>query len=198
MVYDGIVIGLIIGLLRAGWHPGLVALSQIRIRGGWIFPALLAVQLLIFSIQDRVSFIGQYSGWMFMAVYIVGLYVLWLNRAEKGIWIIFIGVAMNFLVMLVNGGRMPVSLEAASAVLDPVYTQMLKDGVGAAKHYALDDSTRLSFLGDIIPIAPPYPRTQVISIGDVVMNIGIFLYLQSVMLKNKTRASFVESKSHKS
>ncbi|MBB6673629.1 DUF5317 domain-containing protein [Cohnella nanjingensis] len=193
MVYDGIVIGLIIGLLRAGWRPGLVALSQIRIRGGWIFPALLAVQLIVFSIQDRVSFVGQYSGWLFMAVYVVGLYVLWLNRKESGIWIIFIGVAMNFLVMLVNGGRMPVSLDAA-AVLDPIYTQMLKDGVGAAKHYALDDSTRLSFLGDIIPIAPPYPRTQVISIGDVVMNVGIFLYLQSVMLKNKVRASFVQTK----
>ncbi|MNN75372.1 hypothetical protein D3C81_1916690 [compost metagenome] len=75
---------------------------------------------------------------------------------------------------------MPVSYEAAS-VLDPVYLQMLKSGDAVTKHYLLDASTRLPFLGDIIPLSSPYPRTQAISIGDVVMNLGVFLYLLNIM-----------------
>lgn len=192
MVIDGIVIGIIVGLIRAGFKNGLIALANIRIKGGIIFPVLLLLQFFMFYFQDHVQFFNEISGYFFMVIYIVGLYVLWLNRNEPGFWYIFIGVALNFLVMVLNGGRMPVSLEAAT-VLDPVYIQMLKDGVTVTKHVMLDDSTHLAFLGDIIPISPPYPRTQVISIGDIVMNIGIFIYLQKIMLVEKLRTSSVDA-----
>ncbi|TJY43575.1 hypothetical protein E5161_06795 [Cohnella pontilimi] len=192
MVYDGIVIGLIIGLIRAGWRHGFAALSQIRIRGGWIFPALLLVQFGVFYLTDKNEWIADYSGYMFLVVYAAGLYVLWLNREEKGFWWIFAGVALNFIVMAANGGKMPVSLEAAS-VLDPVYGQMLRDGSVVSKHALLTDSTIVPFLGDIIPLTSPYPRSQVISIGDVIMNVGIFIYLNNIMIAHKHRSSIVES-----
>jgi hypothetical protein len=194
MVYDGIVIGLIVGFIRAGWRNGLAALSQIRIKGGWIFPLLLGIQFLLYFLHGKISIIEKYNGYMFMIVYVAGLYMLWLNRKEKGFWWIFAGVALNFIVMLVNGGKMPVSVEATASVLDPSYAQILIDGTAVSKHAALDNSTLLPFLGDIIPITTPYPRSQVISIGDVVMNFGIFIYLQNVMLVYKLRASFVETK----
>jgi hypothetical protein len=193
MVYDGILIGLIVGFIRAGLMNGLIALSNIRIRGGLIFPALLLIQLVIFYMQDHNHFLAQYNGYLFIVVYIVGLYILWLNRHVKGFWFIFAGVMLNFLVMLANGGRMPVSEEAAS-VLDPIYLHMLKEGVIVSKHILLNNSTHLGFLGDIIPLSSPYPRSQAISIGDVVMNFGIFIYLQKVMLVHKVQASLVEIK----
>jgi len=189
MVYDGILIGLLVGLIRAGWRNGLTALSQIQIRGGLIFPALLLIQFALFLLHERIEVIEEYSGYMFMVIYAVGLYVLWLNRNEKGFWWIFTGVALNFLVMLVNGGKMPVSIEAAAAVLSPVAVEVLQEGTTLSKHMALNESTLLPFLGDIIPLTSPYPRTQIISIGDVIMNVGIFIYLQHMMLAYKLRAS---------
>jgi len=192
MVIDGIVIGIIVGLIRAGFKNGFMALSNVRIKGGLIFPLLLLLQFVMFYYQDRFELLDQISGSFFMVIYVVGLYVLWLNRNEPGFWYIFIGVGLNFLVMVLNGGRMPVSLEAAK-VLDPVYIEMLKNGVTVTKHVMLSESTHLAFLGDIIPIAPPYPRTQVISIGDIVMNIGIFIYLQKIMLIEKHRTSTLEA-----
>jgi hypothetical protein len=191
MVYDGIVIGLIIGFFRAGLSNGLIALSNIHIRGGWIFPVLLVFQLSMFNLQEKIDFFARYNGYLFLVVYVVGLYVLWLNRREKGFWFIFVGVALNFVVMLVNGGRMPVSEEAAS-VLDPIYLQMLREGTIISKHMLLNDSTHLSFLGDIIPLSAPYPRNQAISVGDVIMNFGIVIYLQKVMLEQKIKSSLVE------
>jgi hypothetical protein len=194
MVYDGIVIGLIVGFIRAGWRNGLAALSQIRIKGGWIFPLLLGIQFLLYFLHGKISIIEKYNGYMFMIVYVAGLYMLWLNRKEKGFWWIFAGVALNFIVMLVNGGKMPVSVEATASVVDPAYAQMLINGTAFSKHIALNDSTILPFLGDIIPLTSPYPRSQVISVGDVVMNFGIFVYLQNVMLVHKLRTPFVETK----
>lgn len=180
MVYDGIIIGLIVGLFRGGLKHGLVQFSNIRLKSGWIFPLLLVFQFFMFYIQERSSTVAAASGYVYIAVYVVGLIFLWLNRHNKGFWLIMIGVFLNFLVMLVNGGRMPVSYEAAS-VLDPIYLEMLKSGDAVTKHYLLDASTRLAFLGDIIPLSSPYPRTQAISIGDVVMNFGIFLFIINIM-----------------
>lgn len=193
MVYDGILIGLIVGLVRAGWRSGLRALSQIQIKGGILFPILLVIQVIVVLVGERIPYIKSFSGYMFMAVYAVGLYVLWLNRKEKGFWWIFAGVASNFLVMLVNGGRMPVSIDAAS-VLGHHYVEMLQNGTTDSKHTALTAATRLPYLADIIPLSAPYPRTQVISVGDVIMNFGIFVYLQSVIMAFKTNTSVVNAK----
>lgn len=192
MVFDGILIGLIVGFIRAGFRNGLIALSNVRIKGGLIFPILLLLQFAIFLFQGKIQFIADYSGYFFIVVYIAGLYLLWLNRLAHGFGYIFTGVALNFLVMAINGGRMPVSLEAAS-VLDPIYLEMLKSDTAVTKHFLLDNSTRLPFLGDIIPLSSPYPRNQAISVGDVIMNFGMFLYLQKIMLEQKIRTSLVET-----
>ncbi|MFC5470069.1 DUF5317 domain-containing protein [Cohnella suwonensis] len=187
MVYDGIIIGLIVGWIRAGWRNGLIAISQIRIRGGWIFPLLLLAQLGLYSLHDRIRFVEDYNGYMFMVVYVAGLCMLLLNRREKGFWWIFAGVALNFAVMIANGGKMPVSLDAIS-VIDPGAAGALSDEMISTKHEVLTSDTVLPFLGDIIPLTLPYPRNLVISIGDVIMNFGIFIYLQHALLASKLKA----------
>lgn len=177
MVFDGILISLIVGFFRKG---NLKGLASLKFRWGLIFPFLLIFQIVIFSLQNKVAFLGEISGFLFILIYVAGLFFLFLNRSHPGLLLIFIGVFLNFLVMAINGGRMPVLAEAA-LVLDPQYIELLKEGL-YAKHALLDESTRLAFLGDIIPVTDPYPRSQVISIGDVIMNIGIFLFIQYVML----------------
>lgn len=180
MVFDGILISFVVGLLRRG---NLRKLSELRLKSGWIFPLLLLSQLIIFAFQSRVGWVADFSNYFFVVIYVIGMVFLWLNRSEVGFKTILAGVALNFIVMAVNGGRMPVSPDAAS-VLGPEFEHLLKGGI-YAKHQILTDSTRLGFLGDIIPLSNPYPRKQVISIGDVVMNIGIFLFIQQLMLSGK-------------
>ena len=193
MVYDGILIGLIVGLFRGGVRYGLHQFATLQLRGGWIFPLLLVFQFGIFYLQERLNWVASINGYLFAAVYITGLIFLWLNRHHRGFTLIWIGVFLNFVVMAINGGRMPVSVEA-SAVLGPYYVDLLREGGAVSKHYMMDASTHLAFLGDIIPLSSPYPRTQVISIGDVVMNIGIFLFIQYMMVnRSKENVSSVKS-----
>jgi uncharacterized protein YebE (UPF0316 family) len=180
MVFDGMIISVILGLLRGG---SFRSFSELRLNYGWIFPALLAVQLIVFITQNNFSWMAAISPYIFIAVYVVGLCFLWMNRDQKGIMLIWIGVLLNFIVMIANGGRMPVSLDAA-AILDPAFTTFLKEGL-YAKHQILTDASVFGFLGDIIPLSHPYPREQVISIGDVIINIGIFMFIQDLMLQHK-------------
>ncbi|MBM7618423.1 hypothetical protein JOC95_000265 [Bacillus tianshenii] len=185
MVYDGIIIALLVGLFRGGNFKGL---ADMKIKQAWVFPVLLMIQIVIYILQNKIPILGFYSNTIFILVYLVGMYFLWLNRHHPGFVVIFIGVFLNFLVMALNGGRMPVSIEA-SAVLDPYFVEALKNGL-YGKHAAITESTRLAFLGDIIPLSAPYPREQIISIGDVIMNIGVFFFIQYLMIgkieKNST------------
>ncbi|NMH70477.1 DUF5317 domain-containing protein [Bacillus sp. RO3] len=182
MVFDGILVAIIIGFIRGG---SFKRFADIRFKMGWIFPLLLVLQLIIFYFQNKVAWIGEMSNASFMVIYVVGLAFLWVNREHPHFTAIFIGVFLNFIVMAVNGGRMPVSMEAA-AVIDPQYLEATKNAL-YAKHTLVTESTKLAFLGDIIPLSAPYPREQAISIGDVVMNIGVFLFIQSVMVNKKEK-----------
>jgi hypothetical protein len=191
LVFDGIIIAFIVGFFRKG---NLNGLADLKLKGGLIFPFLLLLQVCVYALQNKISILGEISGYIFILVYLLGLWFLYLNRQHRGLMVIFTGVFLNFLVMAVNGGRMPVSAEAA-AVLDPYYIETLKQGL-YGKHFLLGETTKLSFLGDIIPLSAPYPRTQVISIGDIIMNIGIFIFIQHLMVgyskkENKPATSLV-------
>lgn len=189
MVYDGILFSIIVGLLRGG---NLKGFANLKLKYGWMFPVLLLIQIVVFALQSKADWIAAISNSIILVIYGVGLIFLWLNRDQTGFPLVFIGVLLNFLVMAVNGGRMPVSLEAAT-VLDPKFLEMLKEGSIYAKHQALTDSTWLGFLGDIIPLSSPYPRAKVISIGDVIMNIGIFFFIQKQMISAKPDNTLVLS-----
>jgi len=184
MVYDGIVIGLIVGLIRGGIFGALRGLSRLQLVAGWVFPVLLLFQFVFFYFQGKNEALQQYTGVTIMAIYVIGLLFLALNRKQAGFKTIFVGVFLNFIVMALNGGAMPVSLEAAST-LGQYYVDVLQNNDVVFKHAKLMEDTRLPFLGDIIPIVAPYPREMVISIGDIVMNIGIFVFLQKVMTESK-------------
>ncbi|MDL4840446.1 DUF5317 domain-containing protein [Aquibacillus rhizosphaerae] len=188
MVYDGILLSIIIGFFRKG---NLKFLAKPIFKWGWIFPILLFVQILTFYFQNKIALLGEISNYIFIFIYMTGLFFLWVNRHQPGMNLLFVGVLLNFIVMAINGGRMPVS-EEASIILDPMYIEAIKDGF-YGKHALLTESTKLAFLGDIIPITSPYPRSQVISIGDVIMNIGIFLFIQNKMLENKDDKKKVSS-----
>ncbi|AEH48150.1 DUF5317 domain-containing protein [Parageobacillus thermoglucosidasius] len=182
MVYDGILLSLVIGFFRGGSLKGL---AHMKLRGGWLFPLLLVVQFAIFALQDKVAIVAKLSNTLFLIVYAVGLLFLWINRKQPGFIVIFAGVLLNFIVMAVNGGRMPVSVEAAQ-VLGREYVDALQTGV-YGKHQAITSETLLPFLGDIIPLSPPYPRQQVISIGDVIINVGAFFFIQHLMLNTASK-----------
>lgn len=88
-----------------------------------------------------------------------------------------IGWLLNLLPIMVNGG-MPVSAAALERIGAP-HTMSVTEG-HFNKHVPAGHDTRLTALGDVIPLSM---AASIISIGDIVMLVGIALVLASGMTR---------------
>jgi len=130
-------------------------------------------------------------GWeefLFIGSYALLLAVLWANRRTEGIQWIGLGLLLNLLVMVANGGWMPVTPEAITRVglvhLAPELTSGMR--LYSSKDIILlARETRLWFLSDIFVFARPFPVPSVFSIGDVFVALGAFVLLQSTMTPHR-------------
>jgi len=110
------------------------------------------------------------------AVVLLAGYGLWQNRHLRTIWLAAFGLALNTLVMTVNGGQMPVSAEAlVDAGLEDFlhFMQTSSDAV----HRLVGPETRLWFLSDVIPL--PWAK-KVISPGDAFLFMAVLLFFPEV------------------
>lgn len=169
-----IVFAMAVSWLRGGRLRDVVSLDFSR---GWIVLVALAVQVVALSV------LGSESPY-FSALYILsflGLFVFFaFNLKLPWIWLISIGVALNFLVITVNGGFMPVDISLM------VQAPMTPEALGHAR--PITDATLLTFLGDVIPVRIGIPGFNgLISAGDIVLAFGAALFIQWGMLSSRPR-----------
>lgn len=175
MIGVGVILAVVVGLLRGG---KLENLSELGLKGLlWVWVAL-AMRGAVFLLDGRFA----NAAWLQTAAYVLFLYIIWLNVSQPGIKIFGFGSLLNFLVIAVNGGTMPVSPEAIAAV-------GMTGRPPSGTHSLMTDSTRLGLLADIIPIRSFYfLPAMAISIGDIIIVMGIFLFIQHRMLAPKACA----------
>jgi MFS transporter, DHA3 family, macrolide efflux protein len=171
MFLSAIVLALIVGWLAGG---GLPRLAQLKLRWFWLLAVALAGRIALGFTGEQLATWGLPVG----LAYIFGYFLVigWLigNWRVPGLQIAAIGIVANTLVISLNGGQMPIwsgALEAAG--FGPA------DLVGDPFHFLLETDTVAEFiaagglLGDVVPIPVPFIRS-VVSIGDILLAIGIF------------------------
>jgi len=179
-----IVVSIAIALLRGGRFTALV---RMPLRWGVLAVAAFAIQaLFIYQIPSR-KVIGAW-GWqelLFVGSHLLLLIVVWANRQLGGIKWIGLGLLLNLVVMVANGGWMPIRPEAVIKVGHTSLVPSLASGtrVYSSKNIVLSSQeTRLWFLSDIFVLSRPFPIPSVFSIGDVFVALGVFLLIQEAML----------------
>lgn len=167
------ILGLLAGLARGGKFDNI---SIAHFNRPWLVLAGLAVQagggLYDSTIDPGLR--DSVAGVIVMAAsYLLLVAFIAANLSRRGAILMGAGLIMNLVVIVANRG-MPVSLEAASAAgFDPSdYLQ------SAVKHRVMGPGTRLEFLGDVIPL-PILKR--VVSPGDVVLGVGMFLLIEQMV-----------------
>jgi hypothetical protein len=102
------------------------------------------------------------------------LFLLW-NRWIPGAWIMGLGLVLNLVVVVANGG-MPVQPEAIQRAGGDV--AVLRDASGS-KHHLMTDGDVAWQLGDVIAVPPPL--SAVFSVGDVLLYGGIVYSIVQIM-----------------
>jgi hypothetical protein len=177
-----IIISIIIGLLRNGKLSSLSQISLTKIE--LIVLACLIQGGLIFLGSKKVKFVLDYSSYMIIFSYIVLLLAVWYNKKLKGINFIALGIIFNFIVIVANGGHMPVLLSSLYKAGLNDFALVLKEGTYVT-HALITEKTLFRFLADVIPLSPPFPDPSVVSVGDFLMFYGVFGLIQNAMVKRQ-------------
>ena len=172
MLFIVLVLALVVGVLLRGRLPRL---GNLELR--WLGLLLLALALRVGAqLLDRTDLpLSENAGGLALAAYVVLVAWLFLNRSVPGLEVAAIGVGANAIPVIVNAGQMPVwDAALAMAGLSPA------DLEGNSFHFVLKADTVQDFLlragplGDVIPLPLPLIR-DVVSIGDLLLALGIFL-----------------------
>lgn len=126
--------------------------------------------LVLLASLDALIFLGaiQLSAEAMLAKFLIFSYFLALNWDRLGLNFFILGMALNNLVMGLNGGQMPVIYEEGAEELQRLF---------------ISESTKLNFLADYI-----YASGVYMSIGDCCMFIGVLIfavYQAVVMVKSR-------------
>ena len=170
-------VGLAVGLLLRGRLSGV---AQIQLRAGVLMVAGLWAQVLLFSTS-----VGDMLGAAAPAAYVAStaavLLAILLNLRIPGLSFVAAGAACNLLVIVANGGTMPASAAA--------YAEQGRGAVEGYTNTGFLHEPALAILGDIIALPTWLPGTNVISIGDILIAMGIVATLASAMVRARRTAS---------
>ncbi len=164
-------LALAIAVLRGG---RLANLGDIELRLWWLLPVGFLLQFGTAWIPEDATWSETAGLAMMLGSFVPLMALVIINRNRPGMWLAGVGVLMNFTVILVNGG-MPVLLGAAEAASG--FATSNPEIGGSFKHVPLDESSRLTFLADVIPLRIA-GHSQVISLGDVFLAVGLGRFLE--------------------
>ncbi len=174
-----------IGLIRGGRISNL---AHIKIRRPWLIFLSVLVEYALIYLMRNTSRITQPLACLFLFLqYLLLFLFLWENRTLSYSWLIGVGSFLNFLVIMVNKGSMPLSKTAIAVDANSKNMKYLENGKYLTYHI-LNSNSRLRFLGDILRVPPPVQ--SFLSIGDIVLFLGILLLIQDIVAgKSEKKAS---------
>jgi hypothetical protein len=96
------------------------------------------------------------------------------SRVTRYPWLLAaLGVGLNLLVVVANGGFMPQSADARVASRGASVTVTQSTEPRLRNIVPMTDQTQLSLLGDVIPEPSWLPNSNVVSIGDLLLGSGL-------------------------
>jgi chromate transport protein ChrA len=141
-------------------------LGRIELHALWVLLAALAIQVALEFVdfpKERIDDVGLA---ILLASYALIFTFCFVNRRIGGMLIVAAGVALNVLVIALNGG-MPTKDDVRERDGREVRVPIER----TVKHKPRESDDVLPFLGDVIT-APGVPNQQ-FSVGDIVIGIGV-------------------------
>jgi hypothetical protein len=141
----------------------LGALVQLRLRHVWAIYSALSLAVLGVGLPGLPDGLRSL---LLVAAYPVGAVFLVANWRVPGMVLTALGAGLNLLAILANGGVMPASPAALAAAGLPAAEPGFRNS-------SVVDDPRLAFLGDVFAIPASWPLSNVFSVGDLLIGVGL-------------------------
>jgi hypothetical protein len=164
-----VVIGLALGVIVGGRAAGL---ADIRFRFGWLMLVGLLIQVVLFS-PAVTDVIGRAGPPIYVGSTVLVAAALLTNWRITGVPIIVLGALSNLAAIVSNGGYMPADPAAVVAAGGEVPTTYSNSAIVA--HPVLQPLT------DIFALPEWLPFTNVFSVGDVLIAVGVCVVIVAAM-----------------
>jgi hypothetical protein len=150
----------------------------------WLVPIAFTLQIMALRLQslwsslpDGVVPAGLVSSQLILLAF------AWINRRQPGFWLLCLGLALNFIVIVSNGGLMPISTETISQITQDTSPASWEIGqrFGSSKDIVLNASDiHLWFFSDRFVLPDWVPYRVAFSMGDMLIGLGSFWLMWSL------------------
>ena len=172
----GVAFGLLAGYLRS--LRGGCTYQAPSVRGIAVVIVAFVPQFLAFYVPfTRTVTTDRIASVALVASLVLLLFFVWLNRRTPAFWLMGAGLLLNLLVIVANGGLMPISPDTIQRLAPemPAEMRMIGSRLGSTKDIILSASdTRFEWLADRHATPPWYPQKVAFSFGDVLIAFGVF------------------------
>ena len=161
--------GILAGFLLGGRLQGL---STLQFRWAWVFLLGLAVQLVLFSdfVTERI---GESGVPIYVGSTLAVAAVIAMNLRIRGMPIVLLGAVSNLAAIIANGGYMPASVEAMQS--------LGKSVKGGYSNSSFVPDPALPWLTDIFALPSWLPFSNVFSVGDILIGLGVVVVIAWAM-----------------
>ena len=179
-------LGLLLGLGWAGWHQQTYQIPALR--SAWLALIAFLPQLIIAYLPSTRHILPNWlASTLFLASLFLFLTFAWINRHLPGMPILIVGLLLNLVVILANGGWMPIGPQTANRLAGRDVSELVSLGsrFGQKDILLLPQNTHLEFLAD--RFLPPawFPYQVAFSLGDIFIGSGVFWLLAYPSTKAK-------------
>lgn len=162
-------------------------LAQLQLRSGYWLAGLVLIQVAGIFWRQQNLLVGS----ILIVISYLGLITFALrNRRLPGMYLILAGIGLNFLVITLNGGAMPITQQTLESIGRSSRVAAVQTGevtetsqVVDASKGSINSTPQLLFLGDVIVVPLPGGLATALSLGDLFISFGIsWLVLKTMQI----------------
>jgi hypothetical protein len=171
--------GITAGVIRA--YLGHRSYRPANLHHLWLVILAFFPQVLVFYLPSTRAILPRWLANACLMGSLTGLLLfVWLNRQYKALWVAGLGLLANLVVIVANGGLMPITVATAAAVYPGagLGDGLLGSRLGWSKDVVLSKTVmHFSFLSDCLLMPDWIPWKYAFSVGDVLLAAGVFWLL---------------------